>query len=128
MWAMRHTRCRTGVSGPERSQERPGLLEVGGVEALREPVIDGRQQGGGSSFVGVPCSGGLGFVNGGNGISSYPYSSGNGGSVVVGGGGIPNGGGAFGGNGGNGILASSFGGTAYGDLALTLQGGSGGGG
>jgi len=32
------------VLGPERSQERPGLLEVGGIEAPGEPGIDRREQ------------------------------------------------------------------------------------
>src|SRR5262245_50165060 len=35
---------RPGVLGSERSQEHPGLLEVGAVEALREPAVDRRQQ------------------------------------------------------------------------------------
>src|SRR5262245_1115507 len=35
---------RPRMSGSERSQEHPGLLQVGGVKALREPVVDRRQQ------------------------------------------------------------------------------------
>jgi hypothetical protein len=84
--------------------------------------------GGGGGGGNRPGSGGLGFVNGANGSL---LDVGDGGSVVVGGGGTSGhsdahgGGGAFGGNGGNSIF-NGIGGTAYGDLALTLQGGSGG--
>ena len=70
-------------------------------------------------------------VNGVNGANFSGINGGNGGSVEAGGGGTDGsgnhgGGGAFGGNGGNGFVSPGGGGTAYGDLALTLQGGSGG--
>jgi hypothetical protein len=82
--------------------------------------------GGGGTFDGI---GGLGFAGGEGG---GPFIGGAGGSVVAGGGGTSQpgslhqgGGGAFGGNGGN-ASVPGIGGTAYGNLALILQGGSGG--
>ena len=96
-----------------------------------------------SSIAGAGGSGGVGFVNGDNGgnASTGDESSGgnggNGGAVVSGGAGSgglgldnAGGGGAFGGNGGAGAGhgTTAAGGTAYGDIAAQLQGGSGGGG
>ncbi|HMZ21043.1 MAG TPA: putative Ig domain-containing protein, partial [Blastocatellia bacterium] len=92
--------------------------------------------GGGGGGTG-DAAGGLGFVNGAAGATftgSGRANGGAGGSVGAGGGGgggnstwSDGGGGAFGGNGGTGNPAVTAG-TAYGNLATTLQGGSGGGG
>ena len=80
--------------------------------------------GGGGVRVNPAGAGGPGFVNGGNGDSFG--DGGNGGSVSPGGGGGEGAGGAFGGSGGNGAFNGEPGGQAYGNLAASLQGGSGG--
>ena len=97
----------------------------GGTGGNAGPGGGGGGGGGGAAFhipgcsSSSPGSGGVGYVNG--------SAGGSGGSVVAGGGGDSGGcGGAFGGSAANDDFCVA--GTAYGDLAWTLQGGSGGGG
>jgi hypothetical protein len=117
-----------------------GTINVGGLDGAAGYQNRGKGGdagpggGGGGGGMFYPGNIGVGFVNG-----SVSYTGSNGGSVVAGGGGaieattgvVSGPGGAFGGNGGNSIGSSNnyfrtLAGTAYGDLSLTLQGGSGG--
>jgi fibronectin-binding autotransporter adhesin len=123
-----------------------GTINTGGATGANIVPVNGANGGnagpgggggaGGGGSLGLPSGAGgtggggtVGGGNGGDGSGTAGGAGGDGGSVVAGGGGthgVRGGGGAFGGNGGNGVSSPGSGGTAYGDLALTLQGGSGG--
>ncbi len=131
----------SGEGGSHPSDEQTNIGGAGGAAGPGGGGGGGGGKGEGQAFHGIPIGspgrGGVGFVRGNDGPFGSPYGAGGrGGSVETDGGGrggiqpADGGGGAFGGDGGTAMFLSytTVGGTAYGDLALRLQGGSGGGG